>query len=66
MTEAEIRDHLAKNLTLIEPALTLIKKEQHLPNDKGAAGFIDLFAHDVNGKLVIIEWPASQNVVHLE
>jgi hypothetical protein len=54
-TEADIRDHLAQNLDLIEPGLTLIEKERLLPNDKGARGFIDIFARSGSGQLVIIE-----------
>lgn len=54
-TEAEIRDHLAQNLDLIEPGLVLEKKEKHLRNDGGAAGFVDLFARDQKGRIVIIE-----------
>jgi hypothetical protein len=54
-TEDEIRDYLAKKLEIIEPGLTLVKKEEYLPNDKGASGFVDVFAKAGNGKLVIIE-----------
>lgn len=54
-TEAEIRDQLARHLDLIEPGLTLIQKERLLPNDKGARGFIDIFARGAVGQLVIIE-----------
>lgn len=54
-TEGEIRDFLADNLALIEAGLVLIKKEEYLPNDKGASGFIDIFAKDKDGKLVVIE-----------
>lgn len=55
ITEARIRDHLAAHLDLIEPALTLIDTEFHLPNRQGASGFLDIFARDADGKLVIIE-----------
>lgn len=54
-TEAEIRDLLAQNLDLIEPGLVLQKKEQHLLNDDGASGFVDIFARDQKGRIVIIE-----------
>jgi hypothetical protein len=54
-SEAEIRDHLASNLDLIETGLTLLKKEEHLPNDEGAAGFVDIFAQSSTGQLVIVE-----------
>ncbi|PTB16782.1 hypothetical protein C9I57_31725 [Trinickia symbiotica] len=55
ITEAQIRDHLASHLDLIEPALTLIDTEFHLPNRRGSSGFLDIFARDGDGKLVIIE-----------
>ncbi|QQA77096.1 endonuclease NucS domain-containing protein [Pectobacterium parmentieri] len=53
--EAEIRDFLAKNLDMIETGLMLQKKEQHLKNDNGASGFVDIFARDQKGRIVIIE-----------
>lgn len=53
--EARIRDYLAERLDLVEPGLTLIKKEEVLPNDRGAKGFVDIFARDAQGRLVIIE-----------
>ena len=54
-TEEEIRDHLVRNLDLIEPGLTLVEKEKFLRNDEGATGFIDIFARSASGQLVIIE-----------
>lgn len=54
-TEDEIRDYLADHLDLIEPGLTLVEKEKYLPNDKGAAGFVDIFAQAASGQLVVIE-----------
>lgn len=54
-SEDEIRDHLARNLDLFEPGLTLVKKEKFLRNDKGATGFVDLFARSAAGHLVVIE-----------
>jgi hypothetical protein len=53
--EANIRDHIAANLDLIEQGLTLVKTEFHLPNRQGASGFLDIFARDAADKLVIIE-----------
>ncbi|GLT01686.1 hypothetical protein GCM10007897_30830 [Sphingobium jiangsuense] len=53
--EADIRDHLAAQLDLIEPGLTLLDTEFHLPNAQRASGFLDIFARDTEGKLVIIE-----------
>lgn len=55
ITEASIRDRIAANLDLIETGLTLVKTELHLPNREGASGFLDIFARDAAGKLVIIE-----------
>ncbi|MFO1124626.1 MAG: endonuclease NucS [Methylocystis sp.] len=55
ITEADIRDHLAAHLDLIEPGLTLVDIEFHLPNRDGASGFLDIFARDALGRLVIIE-----------
>jgi len=55
ITEADIRDHLAAHLDLIEPGLTLVDIEFHLPNRDGASGFLDIFARDASGRLVIIE-----------
>lgn len=55
VTEASIRDSISENLDLIEKGLTLVKTELHLPNRQGASGFLDIFARDATGKLVIIE-----------
>jgi|GEM_PF-1003015 len=55
ITEADIRDHLASHLDLIEPELTLVDTEFYLPNREGGSGFLDIFARDAAGKLVIIE-----------
>jgi hypothetical protein len=54
-SEAKIRDYLATNLDLIEPGLSLIEKERFLRNDKGANGFVDIFARSAAGHLVVIE-----------
>lgn len=53
--ESDIRDYLATHLQMIEPGLTLVKAEFYLPNPQGARGFLDIFARDAEGKLVIIE-----------
>ena len=55
VNEASIRDHLAANLHLIEAGLSLVDKEYYLKNDHGAAGFLDIFAHSSDKRLVIIE-----------
>ena len=57
--ESSLRDALAKNLDIIRGGLSLIDKEKFLPNDKGAAGFLDIFARSTDGRLVIIELKKS-------
>ncbi|WP_290478751.1 endonuclease NucS domain-containing protein [Hyphomonas sp. UBA1923] len=54
-TEANIRDHIAAHLDLVEPGLVLVDTEFYLPNKQGASGFLDIFARDAAGKLIIIE-----------
>ncbi|MBK1637169.1 endonuclease NucS domain-containing protein, partial [Rhodovulum adriaticum] len=54
-TEATIRDHIAADLDMVESGLSLVDTESHLPNKQGASGFLDIFARDAAGKLVIIE-----------
>lgn len=53
--EAAIRDYLAEHLDLIEPGLSLEGIEVKLPSRDGASGFLDIFARDAKGRLVIIE-----------
>jgi len=53
--ENSIRDFLAERLDAIEPGLTLLDREHHLKNSQGAAGFLDIFARDADGRLVIVE-----------
>ena len=53
--ESLIRDWLAQNLNFLEAGLELIKPEQHLPNANGTSGFIDVFARDSSGRVVVIE-----------
>lgn len=57
--EEKIRDKLIKRLDLIESGLTLIEDEYHVKNPNGAGGFIDIFAKDSKGNLVIIELKRS-------
>ena len=59
--EATIRDKLAHDLSVIESGLSLIKDEYHVKNPNGADGFIDLFARDRNGNLVVIEVKRSDS-----
>lgn len=53
--EAAIRDYLADHLDLVEPGLTLLGAEVKLESPDGADGFLDIFARDAKGVLVIIE-----------
>ncbi|MFJ5254161.1 endonuclease NucS domain-containing protein [Pseudomonas sp. NPDC088414] len=53
--EERIRDYLALNLNIIEPNLTIIRKEYRLTNDFGSNGSIDILAKDNFGHYVIIE-----------
>lgn len=58
--ESIIRDQLATDLNLIEPGLTLIRKEYPLPNAIGCKGFIDILATDIFNNYVIIEIKRSK------
>ena len=55
LNEAELRDFLASNIHLVEPGLTLLEKEHHLPNPVGATGRVDLLARGRLGMIVAIE-----------
>ena len=59
MTEAELRDHIARNVALIEPGLTLLNKEKYIPHSLGTRGFVDLYAKDERGHHVLIELKRS-------
>lgn len=58
--ESVVRKNLAKILDMLEEGMTLIKEEFHLPNKHGTSGFIDIFARDKDGKLVVIEVKISK------
>jgi RecB family endonuclease NucS len=74
-TEAEMRDHLAKNLHLIEPGMQLVRKANQFgveftcPILKGATrieGRIDILATDSGGGFDVIECkhgPASASAL---
>ncbi|MCV2882164.1 endonuclease NucS domain-containing protein [Actibacterium sp. XHP0104] len=68
VVEADIRDYLAQNLDILEPGLTLIKKEKYLPNDEGSSGFVDIFCKDSANRLLIVEIKksdaASRQAIH--
>jgi len=53
--ENALRDYIADRLEMIEPGLNLVDREHYLKNACGAAGFLDIFARDSLGRLVIIE-----------
>ncbi|TJZ88857.1 DUF91 domain-containing protein [Paracoccus gahaiensis] len=53
--EATIRDNLANNISILENGIVLDKKEKFIPNSLGTRSFIDIVAHDKNGKIVLIE-----------
>lgn len=50
LTEDEMQRVLSANPELIEPGLRTIRRERHV-----APGFIDIFARDTEGRLVVIE-----------
>ncbi|MCW2365867.1 hypothetical protein M2341_001314 [Sphingobium sp. B7D2B] len=50
-----LRDYIADRLDMVEAGLTLVGREHYLKNARGAAGFLDIFARDSFGRLVIIE-----------
>jgi Endonuclease NucS len=60
VTEAVVRDYLAEHLDLVESGLTRLETEFQLPNPDGAKGFIDIFARDRYGHLVVIELKISK------
>lgn len=62
MSESEIRDILVQNLHILNPNYKFLAKEKYLPSDIGTRSFIDILAHDQNGKYVIIELKKSNTV----
>lgn len=59
MKESILRDLISENISILEPGLTLISKEQYIPNELGTRGFIDLYAKDNIGNHVLIELKRS-------
>ncbi|MFW3344371.1 endonuclease NucS domain-containing protein [Aliarcobacter butzleri] len=59
-TEDKIRDKLITRLDILDSDLTLIDKEDFLPNEKGTRGFIDILAKDSQNRFVIIELKRSK------
>lgn len=58
-SEADLRDQLAANPSVLEPGLKVMDTEYHLPNLFGAGGFIDILARDPLGLHVVIELKRS-------
>ncbi len=67
-SESTIRDALAANISVLEPGLTLLKKEEYIPNSLGTRGFIDLLARDLSNHFVLVELKrsgaASREAIH--
>jgi hypothetical protein len=59
ITEAELRDRLASDISVLGSGLTLLEKEQYIPNPLGTRSFIDLYAKDQEGHHVLIELKRS-------
>lgn len=55
MSEAHIRDLLAKDLSVLEPGLELLDVEKYIPSKLGTKSYLDLVAKDRAGHWVIIE-----------
>ena len=55
MSEALVRDILAKNLSVLEHGLELLEIEKYIPSTLGTRSFLDLLAKDYSGHWVIIE-----------
>ncbi len=55
MKESQLRDLISLNINKLQSDLTLLKKEQYIPNEFGTNGFIDLYAKDKFGNHVLIE-----------
>lgn len=59
MLEAELRDLLASQITVLEKGLVVLKTEQYVPNTIGTRSFIDILAKDRRGRWVLIELKRS-------
>lgn len=55
MNESLLRDLISLNINKLKSDLTLLEKEQYIPNELGTRGFIDLYAKDGFGNHVLIE-----------
>lgn len=59
ISEKDLRDKLAIDITVLESGLVLQDKEKFIPNDLGTRSFIDLYATDSDGHHVLIELKRS-------
>ncbi|WP_186381700.1 endonuclease NucS domain-containing protein [Burkholderia sp. KBS0801] len=59
MSESELRDLIARDVSVLESGLTLLNKEQYIPNLLGTRSYIDLYARDRDGHHVLIELKRS-------
>lgn len=61
MNENDLRELIAKNISKLKPGLTLLQREQYIPNNHGTKSFIDLYAKDENGRHILIELKRSNS-----
>lgn len=59
MKESSLRDLIAQEIHKLKPGLTLLQKEQYIPNEHGTKSFIDLYATDEEKRHVLIELKRS-------
>lgn len=59
MKESTLRDLIAQNIEKLKPGLTLLQKEQYIPNEHGTKSFIDLYATDKRNRHILIELKRS-------
>ena len=68
MKESALRDLIAQHIKKLKPGLTLLQKEQYIPNEHGTKSFIDLYAKDEKRRHVLIELKrsttASRQAIH--
>ena len=57
--ESILRDLIAQKIQKLKPDLTLLQKEQYIPNEYGTKSFIDLYATDEEKRHVLIELKRS-------
>ena len=61
ISEAQIRDLIANNITCLKSGLKLLQKEKYIPNDLGTRSFVDLYATDKKNRHVLIEIKKSNS-----